>query len=1152
MKTGELKTELLPHQRRVVERMKEPDRKGLVVIHGLGSGKCVRGGTPIYTDKGLLPIRDLFVEPWPDAGDRVLPPGDVQVLSLVGSELRWCNLRARYIQRLSEEEATRVVVTGRGNRVEVTAAHPLLKLVEGAPAWTPAADVKEGDWLIFPSAIPGVPSPKEADLSLVHFLCWLAAEGWEYPGKPGTGTITQKDESVLLPLQQYLRQKTTSVANIHRKEGRASWLSFSSKSLGQDLASEGYTWGNLSKDKQLPAWLLACSDAVVDLALATLWSAEGSVSSACAEMTLASPVLLDQVKYLLLRRGGRSSLRSKEAMATNGHRIKRTYWRTLVSGADLGALDLEELSAQKRSRLDELVNKTRNPNTGVPCGWLYELLRPAGVVPKMLGVSPNKSRSFSIDTAHKVCERLRSWSAEGAAEAQSRVVKSSGGPARMYAERLLRVMQHPALLRNALKKLEYLISAPFRFEEVELIADGERGGYVFDVEVDSDVYDHKNWVGGSGGWFLHNTLTSIATQDALGTPATVVVPAALQENYRKEQAKHLKGKPEKTHIETLQRVALEGGAHPSPLTIFDEAHRLRDHTSASFQAAKQPGTDKRLLLTGSPFYNDPSDIAPLVNLAANRKVLPMGKEEFGSRYVGLKKVSPGFIQEHFMGIQPGEVPVLNERRADELRKIFAEHTDFHPGSTDNFPRVDRRDVVVPMSKEQKEVYDTLMGQAPSWVAKKVKAGLPPSKQEMQSMGAFLTAPRQAVNSTSPYVKDEAAAQSPKIQKAFENLQTLMKENPNAKAVIYSNFLDAGINPYKKLLEQAGIAHGEFTGSQNAKARDQMVKDYNEGKLKALLLSSAGGEGLDLKGTRLVQMLEPHWNEEKLKQVEGRAARYGSHSHLTPEEQQVLVERYLSGIEPGIVQKIKGKLFGSKPDQSVDQYLAMMSKDKENLNKQFRDLLPRHEKQAEEEPSALRSHLLHGLGYALPIQASFGALPLALRLQGVPHSGKFLAASQLVAAPLSYLTMKGHGERQEAEAKRQAKAVAKNARKTPELEENAELSGLSLAGRALKSGGKGVLSGLMAGTASGVPVLATEAHGGDPAAGMRVTLLHTALSAPAHLIGGLARTLEDRDTARMALSRLGQAQKDQDLSDGRKLVRLKKQVAKLEGKLSDEL
>jgi len=432
------------------------------------------------------------------------------------------------------------------------------------------------------------------------------------------------------------------------------------------------------------------------------------------------------------------------------------------------------------------------------------------------------------------------------------------------------------------------------------------------------------------------TLTSIAAQDALGMPSSVVVPAALQANYKKEREKHLTGDTPDATISTMQNAAVKGKAPSAPFMIVDEAHRARDPSSKTYKALANTKSEKRLLLTGSPFYNHPSDIAPLVNLAAGDKILPPGKEEFSERFITPKNVNPGLF-DRFRGVKPGVVDELNSKRAPELRDTFSKWVDYHPGSTEGFPQINREDIPVEMTPQQLHVYDTMMSKAPAWVAAKVRAGLPPSKQESQQLNAFLSAARQVSNTTAGFQSADDEAHAPKIQAAYKNLKTLLDNDPEAKAVVYSNYLESGINPYRELLKKDQVPFGEFTGEMPQKQRADLVNQYNEGKLRTLLLSSAGGEGLDLKGTRLMQLLEPHWNLEKLKQVEGRGARYQSHAGLAPEKQNLKIERYLS-TRPrrGLAQL----LHLQDPGHSSDQYLAQLAGDKEKLIEQFRGLLPR--------------------------------------------------------------------------------------------------------------------------------------------------------------------------------------------------------------------
>jgi len=63
--------------------------------------------------------------------------------------------------------------------------------------------------------------------------------------------------------------------------------------------------------------------------------------------------------------------------------------------------------------------------------------------------------------------------------------------------------------------------------------------------------------------------------------------------------------------------------------------------------------------------------------------------------------------------------------------------------------------------------------------------------------------------------------------------------------------------------------------------------------RVFCITSAGAEGISLKNVRAVHIMDPHWNEVRLKQVKGRAIRLGSHADLDPSERNVQIFTYLS-------------------------------------------------------------------------------------------------------------------------------------------------------------------------------------------------------------------------------------------------------------------
>lgn len=429
------------------------------------------------------------------------------------------------------------------------------------------------------------------------------------------------------------------------------------------------------------------------------------------------------------------------------------------------------------------------------------------------------------------------------------------------------------------------------------------------------------------------TRTSIEAYKAMGMPTHVVPPAALQDNYRKEIGRWIGKQPTNLTIQSQQRAALSGlpRMNPNSMLIVDEAHRAREMGSKLMQSLRESQAKKKLLLTATPVFNHPKDLASLVNLAANRKMLPTDKNEFNAEYVQPIERKPSIFQ-RMMGVKPGLS--YDIRNPDKLKKILNRYVDYQPGVSKGFPDVKQETVKVPMGDKQMDIYKAIMGQAPMWVRWKVKAGLPPGKGELDTLRAFLSGARQVSNTSQGFTTKQNDVESAKIEQAYKYFQQQYKANPRYKAVVYSNYLNSGLNPYKQMLEKSKIPYGEFHGNISPGLRNKMVQDYNANKLKALLVSSAGSEGLDLKGTRLVQILEPHFNEEKEKQIIGRGARYQSHAGLSPEEQNVLVQRYLAQPKPSFMDR----MLGYNKVTGTDEYIRNLALQKNELNRKILELM----------------------------------------------------------------------------------------------------------------------------------------------------------------------------------------------------------------------
>jgi superfamily II DNA or RNA helicase len=414
----------------------------------------------------------------------------------------------------------------------------------------------------------------------------------------------------------------------------------------------------------------------------------------------------------------------------------------------------------------------------------------------------------------------------------------------------------------------------------------------------------------------------------------IVAPASLRGNFQKEVEKFTAdSKPE---ILSYTGLGLGKKFTTQPQTvIMDEAHRLRNPGGSAAQAAKDVAQQAKrvLLLTGSPITNSPSDLANLISIVARKNISP---QEFERKFVGYKTVHPGLIN-YLAGVKPGVRPVIKQE--DELRDLLKGRVDYQPSKTPEGVNVNEEKITVPLTGPQQKIQKALRTKIPPGFLWKLDKEFPLSKDELAKLNSFLTGLRQNSVSTRPFRDDNDAfksfQQSGKLQEAYKRLKTVLDSDPRKKAIIYSNHIGAGVEPYAAALDRYGIPHGMFHGGVPTKIRQQALKDYNEGKLRALLIGPAGAEGLSTKGTNLIQLLDPHWHESRTQQARGRGLRFDSHDDLPEELKNVAVQRFISkSEEPSFL----GKLLGYRRERTGDEILERLSNEKENLNERFRQLL----------------------------------------------------------------------------------------------------------------------------------------------------------------------------------------------------------------------
>jgi len=116
-------------------------------------------------------------------------------------------------------------------------------------------------------------------------------------------------------------------------------------------------------------------------------------------------------------------------------------------------------------------------------------------------------------------------------------------------------------------------------------------------------------------------------------------------------------------------------------------------------------------------------------------------------------------------------------------------------------------------------------------------------------------------------------------------------------------------------------------------------------IKVLMITSSGSEGINLRNTRYVHIMEPYWHPVRTEQVIGRARRICSHKNLPESLQTVEVFIYLMTFtesqlnsDEAIELKRKDKSKLSNIPLTSDEYLYQISEIKAKLNAQLTEAM----------------------------------------------------------------------------------------------------------------------------------------------------------------------------------------------------------------------
>jgi superfamily II DNA or RNA helicase len=354
----------------------------------------------------------------------------------------------------------------------------------------------------------------------------------------------------------------------------------------------------------------------------------------------------------------------------------------------------------------------------------------------------------------------------------------------------------------------------------------------------------------------HNTLTAITCSqcylDKYPDKGVVFVgPASLVSNFKKEMKAYGVENSDQYEFYSYDKFMLEDkGKRPISLTnkmlIVDEVHNLRNPKSKKSQTVVKAAlqADKRLLLTATPFVNSMTDFIPLINMI------------YGKMIVGTRKMFYNDETDEWIGASVNDENLTTFRYLleDKVDMVDCRDPEFFPERIDHYTDVE-------MSTEYYKRYEKL-------VAGEGLYGI-----MFKDPSAFYNGYRRAVNRAGPeYYSQKVKAALPILRKG--------------KSIIFTNWVDFGVRPITDALKKNGLSFRTFFGDASMDERLKMVIDFNKGDFDVLVLTRAGGEGIDLKEVRSVVVLDPPWNDAGLQQVVGRAIRFKSHIKLPLSQRKV--------------------------------------------------------------------------------------------------------------------------------------------------------------------------------------------------------------------------------------------------------------------------
>ena len=371
------------------------------------------------------------------------------------------------------------------------------------------------------------------------------------------------------------------------------------------------------------------------------------------------------------------------------------------------------------------------------------------------------------------------------------------------------------------------------------------------------------------------------------------------------------------------------------LLVIDEIQNMISETGTFYSSLKEvidKSDDKTriILLSATPMFNAPNEIALTLNLLKLKNELPTGNM-FNSNFIKLIETKHG--------------PTYELINRDKLKSYLPNIISFYRGAEpQSFPKTILKLVKCKMEPFQYKSYRTILDSEEQGNFKGYDILKLPTN--------FLLGPRLISNIAFPNKRIDMKGfislsgsnlKKKNIMKYSKKFYKILNKisKSTGPTFVYSNFKDiGGIKSFIQYLEYNGYVNyntfGEgkkrfavWSGDETASMKEDIKHTFNNSQnmngslIKIILGTPSIKEGVSLLRVQQVHIMEPYWNMSRILQIIGRAIRFCSHKDMEKSRREVEVYIYLATY-PG--------------EQTIDQYIWQKSKDKHLLISQFEKVL----------------------------------------------------------------------------------------------------------------------------------------------------------------------------------------------------------------------